>query len=60
MKYFRFSWDEIMWGMSYANLVMLSATIPVYKRGSSSPVKEKVVDLGEIENEADFLNKFWK
>lgn len=30
MKYYRMSWDEIMWQRSFSNLQMLMATIPRY------------------------------
>lgn len=36
MKYFHLKWDEVMWGISWANLVMLQATIPVIDRGEDS------------------------
>lgn len=29
-KYFRFSFHEILWEISWANLLMLSATIPKF------------------------------
>jgi hypothetical protein len=30
MKYFRLTWHQILWEMSWANLQMLSASIPSY------------------------------
>lgn len=44
-KYFRYEHDFILWGISWANLLMLSASIPVYEsddeeKASRKPAKE--------------------
>lgn len=31
MKYFGCSWDEVIWGMTWYQIMTLSATIPKYK-----------------------------
>jgi hypothetical protein len=31
IKYFRFSWEYVLWEISFPNLNMLLATIPVYE-----------------------------
>lgn len=41
MKYFRLTWDQILWEMSYQNLLMLSGTIPVYKSRDGKKKEEQ-------------------
>jgi hypothetical protein len=48
VKYFRFSVDYILWEISYANLMMLLATIPKYEAPDRD--KEKVEDVGDLSN----------
>lgn len=59
IKYFRFSYDYILWGIGYKNLIMLLATIPVYKTEEEKK-KEKdneVVDFGDDVNAlANYIN----
>lgn len=52
IKYFRFSWNEIMWEISYRNIMMLSATIPSYKtkkekKGSIESVNDRELNSGD-------------
>ena len=51
MKYFRMSWDEIMYERSWLNITMLSASIPDY---STDKDKKNIIKNG---NE---LDKFMK
>jgi len=41
IKYFRFDYDFVLWGISYANLTMLLATIPVYESKIDSDDQQK-------------------
>lgn len=58
MKYFRMSYDAILWEISWANLNMLLATIPTYdtdkedKEDKDEPVQQ-VQDIAEL---STFLN----
>ncbi|GAA0561527.1 hypothetical protein [Chitinophaga japonensis] len=56
VKYFRFSWNEVLWGMSWSNVLMLSATTPSFdndkengkEKGGTWPIKideEKVEEF---------------
>ncbi len=47
MHYFHFSWKAIMWEMSYANLMMLSATVPSYKSKSGTNKEKPVESIAE-------------
>lgn len=44
IKYFRFDLDFVYWGISWANLLMLSASIPTYDdlkdKEDDKPAKE--------------------
>ncbi len=51
MKYFRMSWDEIMYERSWLNTTMLSASIPDY---STDKDKKNKIENG---NELDKLMK---
>lgn len=53
MKYFRVSYEEILWKRSWRNLVMLSATIPSY-----GDEKEEEVIVQDGINAAQ-LNALW-
>lgn len=48
MKYFRFSWDFVLWGISYVNLIMLQMTIPTYEEKRKDDKKEKENDQEEV------------
>lgn len=55
IKYFRFDFDYVMWGIGYTNLIMLLATIPVYE--SEEEKKEKPIDFGgDVNALANFIN----
>jgi hypothetical protein len=43
MKYFRLSWEDILWNVSYVNLNMLIMTIPKYE-GIKDKEETQVVD----------------
>lgn len=52
IKYFRFSWNEVLWEISYRNILMLSATIPVYKskkekKAATEDVQDRELNSGE-------------
>jgi hypothetical protein len=51
-KYFRFSVDQILWGISYQNLNMLLATIPSYEEEEK---KENVKEMESVDELASFL-----
>lgn len=58
IKYFRFSWEEVMWELSWTNINMLMATIPQYK---PAPKQKEPDDDDEIEAEmAEDLKNFLK
>lgn len=49
IKYFRFSLNYVLWEISWANLIMLSASIPKYDA-------DKNDDRGhEVRNESELL-----
>lgn len=50
MKYFRMSFDQILWDLSWRNLMMLLATIPVYKRDKDDE-KKSVDGIDELGDE---------
>lgn len=57
MKYFRLSWEEILWEVSYQNLLMLSATIPVYKSAKGNGKKKDELDPSvNIDSGQDLAN----
>lgn len=53
MKYFRMSYDDILWGIGYTNLMMLLATIPSYKSEKEKQVKKEVENLADL---SSYLN----
>lgn len=59
MKYFRLTWEEILWEISYQNLLMLSATIPVYKsakeKGKKKDELDPTVNIDSGQDLANFL-----
>lgn len=56
IKYFRFDYDYVLWGISFLNLNMLLATIPQYKESADKEVKKKRNGEPEdLEDIADFL-----
>ena len=45
MHYFGLNMDEILWGMSWTNIIMLTASIPTYEtKGTKKPGKEVTPD----------------
>lgn len=44
IKYFRFSFDYVLWGISWANLNMLLATVPKYEAAKDEKEKVEVID----------------
>lgn len=57
IKYFRFDYEYVLWGIGYVNLVMLLATIPVYESEDEKEPKKDVVDFGDnIQALANYLN----
>jgi hypothetical protein len=52
IKYFRFTWDFVVWEISYVNLNMLLATIPVYKSDKKKKEDDDNDDRpGNVEDE---------
>jgi hypothetical protein len=56
IKYFRFSYDYVLWEISYQNLAMLLATIPTYEAQDLEKGKEKVEHVSGL----DALQEFFK
>lgn len=62
MKYFRFSWNEVLWEMSWSNVLMLSATIPSFdddekgkgKGKGKGDTRAKKIDEEDIESFFNF------
>jgi hypothetical protein len=48
VKYFRFDWRSVLWEISWANIVMLSISIPKYERDAKEEIKD-VDDVSELE-----------
>jgi hypothetical protein len=48
VKYFRFTYEYILWEISFANLNMLLATIPSYKFGKNEK-KDEVEGLSSLD-----------
>lgn len=55
IKYFRFSWDYVLWGISWPNLIMLLNTIPVYTTDADDNEESK--EVGGIDDIEDYLMK---
>lgn len=55
IKYFRFSYDFVLWEISYRNLNMLLATMPVYEPGDND---EEDKEPGRPMTEQEELMKF--
>jgi hypothetical protein len=53
VKYFRFSWHEIMFEISYSNLMMMLASIPNYSKKDED---EEVYE--DLSDENDFMKFF--
>jgi hypothetical protein len=53
VKYFRFSWHEIMFEISYSNLMMMLASIPNYNKADED---EEVYE--DLSDENDFMKFF--
>ena len=48
IKYFRFSYEYVLWGIVYTNLIMLMATIPTYDSDDKKvEKKDGVIDFGD-------------
>lgn len=63
MKYFRLTPEQILWQISYANIVMYMATIPVfeYKKendGEAEPESnQQITDFGDdIQSLSNYIN----
>ena len=50
MKYFRFTLHEIMWEVSYANLLMYLGTIPSYKKDGEEETDHKEIGMDQLFN----------
>lgn len=62
IKYFRFSFDYVLWELSYSNLNMLLATIPDHEPPKADEVEEKVPEekqMAELayKKMAEMINK---
>lgn len=56
IKHFRFDWEKVMWEMSYQNLSMSIASLPVYEGPEEKEKKEEQVD--GLDQLSDFINDF--
>ncbi|WP_234863450.1 hypothetical protein [Flavihumibacter fluminis] len=56
IKYFRFSWNEIIWEISYRNIMMLSATIPNYKTKKDKKETSEVIQDRELNSGEDLVS----
>jgi hypothetical protein len=57
MKYFRLSYDYILWDIGYVNLVMLMASIPEYNSDDTEKENKETIDFGsDVEGLARYLN----
>lgn len=57
IKYFRFSWEYVLWGISFPNLNMLLATIPVYEAEEGEKKKKKEAAGGEETSLTDIFKE---
>src|SRR5690606_5980700 len=48
IKYWRFSWDYVVWGISFQNLMMLNETVPVYDSKSGKGGRDKTMSFFEL------------
>lgn len=55
IKYFRFTYDYVLWEISYQNLAMLLATIPSYEATDLEKGKEKVEPVDGLDALAGFF-----
>lgn len=56
IKYFRFSFEYVLWEIGYTNLIMLMATIPVYD-SEEKDKKDDVIDFGDdVKAMANYIN----
>lgn len=55
MKYFRMSYDEILYKRSYKNLVLLNASIPSYGSKDNKKKRRKNVDMHPNEFFSQFM-----
>lgn len=53
IKYFRFDYDYVLWGISYMNLVLLMATTPSVDEEVETKKKESEEGDGEVQSFAD-------
>src|SRR5690606_18275296 len=53
MKYFRFTEEKVLWGMSWANLALYAESIPKYEK------HEKVEETNQVTG-ADLFKKYKK
>lgn len=53
IKYFRFDYEFVLWGISWANLIMMLATIPTYK--DTETKEDKEVDIEQPADLLDFI-----
>ena len=51
IKYFRFDFDYVRWGISWANLLMLRLSIPIYE-----PADAKKDDARNVETMEDVMD----
>jgi hypothetical protein len=48
IKYFRFGWDELLWEISFANLIMLVSSVPSTKDKTDEEEKGEEITLEQM------------
>jgi hypothetical protein len=56
IKYFRFSYDYVLYEISYCNLMMLLCTIPQYKKQEEKDKPKAKGNVIELDSFEDFMN----
>jgi hypothetical protein len=60
IKYFRFSYDEVLWTVSYVNINMFLATIPTYEKEDNAQEKAVIDQLANAAPGKKEVNDFFK
>jgi hypothetical protein len=55
VKYFRFSVDYILWELSFINLSMLGATVPMYEPDDENEEKIEYEEVQDLSTLGEFL-----
>ena len=58
MKYFRMSYEEVVFKRSYANILLLNRSIPSYKSHTDDVGKPRAVGNKKYRHDNDFFMQF--